>query len=355
MLALLFFPATTLLIVLLFLYLAFYSKGKHTSLDLTAKGTSEGSATVNEVATRFPALLITVPVIIAALYLSFLSSRVVLAEYKFVKSLNALAQNDAQGTYDLMREAIRISPYVDRYHATFARVNLALANSMAINAQREGATVTDQDRQTITTLVQQAIAEGKSTVAVNPLRAGNWEILAQIYRSIMPLAQGADAFAVQSYRQAVALDPLNPNLRVALGGIHFAVGDFENAVSIFELAVATKPDHANARYNLAFALNESGNVDRAIIEMTSVLSLITDKNGEDFRVAQQALSDMQAKKAASGEGGQELNPPQAAEESLLEPPLDLPEGSEPPEAAISPTPSPEPEPTSAELSVTPTP
>jgi tetratricopeptide (TPR) repeat protein len=336
-LALFLFPATILIIILFFLYLSFYSKVRHTSLDLTAKASQDTSATMSEVATRFPALLITIPLIVACLYLSFYSSRVVAAEHKFVRSLNALAQNNAQETYDLMREAISINPYVDRYHATFARINLALANSIAINAQQEGVEVTDQDRVTITTLIQQAIAEAKSTVALNPFRAGNWEILAQTYRSIMPLAEGADVFAVQSYSQAIFLDPLNTNLRVALGGIYFAVGDYDTAVSIFELAVATKADHANARYNLAFALNEKGNIDRAISEMATVLSLITDKDGEDFRIAQQALSDMQAKKAATADAGQELVPPQA-DEPLLEPPLELPEGSEPPEAPIGPAP-----------------
>ena len=334
------FPATALLIVLFFLYLSFYSKGRHTSLDLTAKGSQDPNASVSEVATRFPALLITIPVVVAVLYLSFYSSKIVRAEYKFIRSLSALAQNDAQATYDTMREAISLNPYVDRYHATFARVNLAIANAIAINAQQAGTEVNDQDRSTITILIQQAIAETKSTVALNPLRAGNWEILGQTYRSIMPLAQGADAFSVQSYSQAIALDPLNPNLRIALGGIYYAVGDYDRAVTIFELAVAIKPDHANARYNLAFALNEKGNIDAAISEMTTVLSLITDKESDDFRIAQQAMSDMQAKKAASVDAGQELAPPQQAEESLLEPPLDLPEGSEPPEAPVSPTPAP---------------
>jgi cytochrome c-type biogenesis protein CcmH/NrfG len=221
----------------------------------------------------------------------------------------------------------------------------------------------EQNRATITTLIQQSIAEAKSTVALNPLRAGNWEILGQTYRSIAPLAQGADAFAAQSYRQAIALDPLNPNLRIALGGLYYAAENYETAIDIFELAVSAKADHANARFNLAFALNEAGELDRAIAEMTAVLSLITNKEGQDFKVAQQTLSDMQAKKAASTEGGQELNPPAGAEEPVLEPPIELPEGSEPPEAPLSPTPTVTPTPADegegegeeAELSPTPTP
>lgn len=337
-LAFLTFPATVLLAILFFIYLSFYVTSKSTSLDLTAKASQESSAAVNQVTTRFPALLLTIPVIVSIIYLSIYSSKIVRAEYKFAKASNYLIQNKAQETYDTMREAISLNPYVDRYHSTFSRINLLLANSIANNIQQQGKTATDQERATITTLIQQAIAEAKSAVALNSLRSGNWEVLAQTYRAIIPLAQGADAFAAQSYRQAIALDPLNPNLRIAFGGLYYAAKDYDTATSIFELAVATKPDHANARYNLAFALNEKGNLDRAITEMTTVLSLIKDKEGEDFKIAQKALSDMQAKKAATTETGKELNPPTSAEEPKIKPPIQLPEGSEPPQAPISPAP-----------------
>jgi tetratricopeptide (TPR) repeat protein len=356
---LLLFPATVLVTALFFIYLSLYSKTKHTSLNLTAQGNEE-TTSGGVIASRFPALLITIPVVIGVIFASYRAGRILVAEYQFKMSLDALARNDASKTYDTMRQAIRTNPYVDRYHASFARVNLVLANAIAQRAQggtqgtqgTEPTTISEGDRSTITTLVQQAIAEGKSTVALNPLRAGNWEILAETYRAIMPLAQGADAFAIQSYRQAVALDPLNPNLRIALGGIHYGKKDFESAVKILELAVATKPDHANARYNFSFALLENGNLERAIAEMTAVLSLITDKNSTDFAAAQKALSDMQAKKNAQAPSGEKLTPPQEAQEPTLEPPLNLPEGSEPPEAPLSPTPSPKPE-VSGEISVTP--
>ena len=351
------FPATILITALFFIYLALYSKTKYTSLNLTSQGIEETSSG-GAIASRFPALLITIPFIIGVIFVSFRATRILVAEYQFKMSLDALAKNDASKTYDTMRLAIRTNPYVDRYHASFARVNLVLANAIAQRAQvvqgEVPGKISDADRSTITTLVQQAIAEGKSTVALNPLRAGNWEILAETYRAIMPLAQGADAFAIQSFRQAVALDPLNPNLRIALGGIHYGKKDFESAVRILELAVATKPDHANARYNLSFALLESGDLERAIQEMTAVLSLITDKNSNDFAAVQKALSDMQAKKDAQAVSGEELTPPQEAQEPALEPPLNLPEGSEPPEAPLSPTSAPTPTPEEGQVSVSPT-
>ncbi|KKQ37075.1 MAG: hypothetical protein US53_C0028G0003 [Candidatus Woesebacteria bacterium GW2011_GWA1_37_7] len=362
-LLLLFFPATLLIIAVLFIYLALSTKTHKTSLNLLAQGSQEthtGVISTQQVASRFPALLISVPVILVLLFSGYRGSKILLGEYKFKKALDALVKNDATGTYDTMREAIRLNPRVDRYHSTFSRVNLIIANAIAQRAQtvqgKEGepATISEQERTTISQLVQQAISEGKAAVALNPLRSGNWEILAQTYRAIMPLAQGADQFTVQTYRQAVALDPINPNLRIALGGVHYALKDYDGAVRIFELAAATKNDFANAHFNFAFALRDAGNLDRAIQEMTLVLSLITDKEGNDYKIAKQALDDLQAKKKAEAPAGEELNPPQAAEEPVIQPPIDLPEGSEPPEAPTTPTPSQSPTP-SVKVSITPSP
>jgi len=339
--ALLFFPATGLIVVTLFILLALNSSSRHTSLNLMTQE-SQSQA----VASRFPALILTVPIIILVGVLFARSAKIVAAEYKFQKSLEALVVNDATTTYDQMSAAIRLNPRVDRYHATFTRINLALANAVAQRATKAGGAnvqISDQDRSNITTLIQQSINEAKATVALNPFRASNWELLGQTYRSIAGLAEGANDFAIQSYRQAVALDPINPNLRIALGGVYFAKQDFDSAVNVFQLAAAAKPDLANAHYNYALALEQKGSFDQAISEMTLVLSLITDKTTQDYQVASTALKNMQEKKkATTPETGEELTSPQE-EVVELEPPVELPEGSEPPAAVVSPSPTPTPE------------
>lgn len=359
--ALVFIPATILLIVLFFIFLALNSKTKHTSLKLTTDAAGDTSAiSTQAVASRFPALLVALPVVIFVVLFSFRGYKVMLAEYKFQRSLNLLVKNDAAGTYDTMRQAINLNSRVDRYHATFARVNLALANAIAQKATTKGADgkpvqITDQDRSNITQLIQQAIAEGKATVALNPLRSGNWEVLGQVYRSITGLAQGADDFAIQTYSQAVALDPLNPNLRIALGGVYYGKKDYTSASRVFELAASAKPDLANAHYNYSLALRDDKQLDKAISQMTLVLSLITDKNSQDYQVAKKTLEDMQAKKKAEAPAaGEQLTSPQAGQGASLKPPVKLPEGSEPPQNAVSATPTPIPATTEGGLPLSPT-
>src|SRR3989304_734530 len=338
LIALAFFPATTLIIALLFILLSLFSKTSHTQLNLTSIGTSAASS-------RLPSLIVSLPIIVGVLLLEFYMGRAFIAEYTFKQGVDALTRNEGQKTYDKVRRAITLNPYVDRYHSTFSQVNLAIARNLAQKqaAGPEGSGpvgLTDAERTTLTQLVQQAINEGKAAVTVNPPRAGNWEVLASIYRAIMPIAKGADNFAIQTYSQAIALDPLNPNLRINLGGIYYGLKQYDEAARVLELAVATKPDLANGHYNLAFAYRDQGELDKAITQMTLVLSLIQDKDSQDYATAKKELENLQAKKASEPGSSENLTAPQGEAGPQVEPPLELPEGSQPPEGQVSPTPTP---------------
>ncbi|MEK7111887.1 MAG: tetratricopeptide repeat protein, partial [Patescibacteria group bacterium] len=171
-----------------------------------------------------------------------------------------------------------------------------LASSLA----QKGEILTEDDRSTITQHIKQAIREGRATVTLNPGRSGNWEILARIYQAIMPFAQGADNFAIQSFNQSIALDPTNPNLRIALGGVYYALGRYDEAIRVFELAVLSKPDLANAHYNLAVAYREKGEIEKAIEQMKLVLSLV-EKDSSDYELAKTELENLEKKRPATGE------------------------------------------------------
>src|SRR6185369_14227987 len=182
------------------------------------------------------------------------------------------------------------------------QVSILVANAVA---QKKD--LTDDDRKTITQLVQSAIEQGKAAVALNPSRSTNWDVLSQIYRAVMPLAKGADQFAIQAESQAIALDPYNPNLRISLGAIYYAQGDFDNAIKLYESAIAAKSDFPNAYYNLAFAYVGKNDLGKAETAMSQVLSLV-DKNSKDYEVAKKALEDIQSKKKETeGQKGDQLN------------------------------------------------
>lgn len=363
LLAFAFFAATPSLILLLFILLVLNAKTNNVKVNLST--TQEGSTTKAQAATRIPAFLVAIPVLALVIAFAYFGTRMVSAEYSFGKSLTALANNDGGGSYDLMVKAINTNPGVDRYHASFSQLNFALANSVAQSAQPvEGAEgedaaapeITEEQRNTIAQLVQQSIEEAKATVALNLPRAGNWKLLADTYRAIIPFAEGADQFAIDSYNQAIALDPINPNLRLDLGGVFYSLGSYEAAIEAFRLAVIAKPDLANSHYNLAVAYRENGDYALAAEQMAITLSLV-DRNSQDFEVARQVLEEIEAMLPGEGEGSTiqapgvgapdgELSPPPSPAPPAVEPPLDLPEDAappEPPEEAQTPEPEATPE------------
>jgi len=283
-----FFPASFLLTTLIFILLALASPSRKTVINLQTEGSLEDND--RSTGTKLPALLLTIPVIILCGFVLYKGARIVHAEYTFTQALTALSQNDAKKTFDALDNAIKENPKVDRYHMTAAQVSILVANAVA---QKKD--LTDDDRKTITQLVQSAIEQGKAAVALNPSRSTNWDVLSQIYRAVMPLAKGADQFAIQAESQAIALDPYNPNLRISLGAIYYAQGDFDNAIKLYESAIAAKSDFPNAYYNLAFAYVGKNDLGKAETAMSQVLSLV-DKNSKDYEVAKKALENIQSKK-----------------------------------------------------------
>lgn len=350
------FPATVTLIFAFYLLLAHLASplGRDVSLQFAATQTDPyGSRYKTNFLPGFVALISLSGLLVGGYY----TSRVYGADISYRQGLVAVTKNDAQKAYTNFAKAIQTDPYIDFYRATFSQTNLAIANSMGQNQN-----LNDADRQTVAQLVQQAIREGQAAVANNQKRSQNWETLAQVYRALIPAAKGADQYAVSAFQQAILLDPANPVPRISLGGVFYTLKDYENAVRVFELAVSVKPDFANARYNLAIALREKGDLARAAQEMAQALNL-TDKNAPGYEKAKSEFDELQkkvAEKSATAspqvkEGAQVSQAPlqSPSETSQIKTPLVLSPDAAPPATAeaepspipaptVSPSPSPNP-------------
>jgi len=273
------------------------------------------------------------------------AGRVWLADYYFRQSLKAFVQNRGLDVYNLQIKAISLNPWAENYRLSYSQTNFGLANALASNP-KEGK-LTDQDRQNISQLLSQAIREAKVAISLSPQKVTHWENLASLYQALINVAQDAESWAASSYLQAISLDPTNPILRVNLGGIFYALKNYDEAVRQFSLAVNLKPDYANAHYNLAAALKEKGQTAEAVRELEQTLSLV-EFNSNDFKKVSQELEELKAKlpkeqKAASPSGQLETLTPPATPPAGLKPPIELPETAAPP-VSSSPTPTPTPTP-----------
>jgi tetratricopeptide (TPR) repeat protein len=237
---------------------------------------------------------------IPALYQTY---KVVMADYYHRQAL-AQANRNGSVTYQFLQKAESLNPYVDLYRVDMAQTNFALANAIvaqrSANQKNAQVNLSDADKQTIQTLISQAIAEGRASVALSPRSARNWEVLASIYRNINGVAKNATTFSLDAYGRAIQLDPLNPTLRLNVGGIYSAAKNYDMASRFFTDAANLKADYADAYYNLALTLRDKGDVQNAKAVAEQTVALLVKNGGTetpDYKIANSLLTDLKDKVA----------------------------------------------------------
>ncbi len=222
----------------------------------------------------------------------YLLGRNLAADIYLQRSLITASRNLGSQTYNLQIKAISLNPYRSDSHLAYSQTNLALANAMAVNPA--GGSLSDQDKQTITQLVQQAIREARNTAALAPLSVVTWENLASTYRQLTNFAQGADQWAIASFTQAIRLDPNNPQHYLNIGGLYYALEDYEKAINFFQTSVNLKPDFANGYYNLAAAFKKNQQIQKAYDALSQAGRLVTI-DSVDYQKVQKELEEIRPK------------------------------------------------------------
>lgn len=247
-----------------------------------------------------PSILLTLSTA-AVLFAFFFGGKIVLADYHHRLALNAVSTNNGILAYNELIAAEKLNPRADLYRTDLAQVNFALANAIALakgpTEASPGGSLNDQDKQNIQVLLQQSVNEGRTAVTLSPRSAVNWEILGLLYRQISGVAQNALVFSLDSYGRAIFQDPLNPLLRLNVGGTYYAIKNYDLAIRFFTDTVNLKPDFANGYYNLSVALRDKGDLNNALVAAQKVLDLVEPKqdSNPDFKVATDYLSDLKSK------------------------------------------------------------
>ena len=217
--------------------------------------------------------------------IGFMWTRITMAEVAIKNSIMAAAKNLAQPTYDWQRKAIEINPWEPEYRRLYSQTNLALAQATLAKE-----TPSDAEKQQAAVLVQQSVNEGKAAISLDGINSGYWANLAVIYRSLVGLVDGAADWSYESYNQAIALDPVNPLLKLNLGGLLYAANRFEDADRIFEGVVTSKPDLANGWYNWAYSAKKQNKINDAVARLNQAVSLVPANSG-DFETASKELAE----------------------------------------------------------------
>ncbi|HSW89959.1 MAG TPA: hypothetical protein VLH19_03755 [Patescibacteria group bacterium] len=298
-----FFPPSSVLLVLLCALLVGWITLQHSE----NRGVSEKGFTLNIAIgdehgvthrSTFVSSIVGAIGVIVALVALFGTVRVFAADNHFASALIALRKNDAKGTYDGTLQAIQLNPFNESYHRSFALTNLSIAQSIA---QAKGDKVSDADKQTVLTLVQQAINEAKTASSLDPNTTANWETLSSIYSSLVGSVQQADQWSVAAYIQAIQTAPSDPNIRFNLGSLYRQLQNNEQAKQMFLQTAQLKPDFANAYYNLADIAKSENNEVQQFAYLQQTLSVLKSDQPDYQKVKDQlgaVQKDLEAKQAA---------------------------------------------------------
>jgi Tfp pilus assembly protein PilF len=271
-------------------------------------------------------------------------SRYIMGELFFYRSLQAAQKNDGTQTYNLQIRALTANPNIANYHIVYSQTNLALANNIAASVQTATGTgqLSENDRTLLSQLLQQAIREAKIASTLSPGNIMAWENLARIYQAIIGTVSGAEQWAVAAYQQAIQIDPINPTLRMDLGGVFLRNNNLDGAVSQLQIAIALKPDMANVYYNLAYAYSLSKQYFKQAVSLKQTLALVPD-GSEDYKkvkadldgvlpyLTKDEISALVAVKTGSATVDQmPLTPPETKSEiNQIKPQIELPQSASP--------------------------
>jgi O-antigen ligase/tetratricopeptide (TPR) repeat protein len=267
----------------------------------------------------FPVILFILFILLAVPFL-FRVSTAVMADYNHRQALNQATKNGTLA-YQYLQKAESLNPYIDLYRVDMAQTNFALANALAAKngptKDNPKGSLSDNDKKTIQTLLSQAINEARVSVTLSPRSATNWEVLGSIYRNIAGVAQNALTFSLDAYSKAIQRDPVNPALRVTVGGIYYAAKNYTLATRYFSDAANLKPDYANAYYNLAIALRDGNDLTNATLVAQQLVNLLgTNKNSPDYKVATTLLADLKGKLETAQKEAQQQQQTNQGEQQL---------------------------------------
>lgn len=208
-----------------------------------------------------------------------------LGDYFLQKSLLAAAKNNGSLMYQTEIKAIAMNPNQPDYRKIYSQTNLALAQNLLLNKD-----INNDDKQKAATLIQQSVREAKAAISLDSNNSSYWSNLGVIYKQLVGVADGSLDWSVQAYTQAIALDPVNPLLKLDLGGLLFAANRFEEADKVFEQGILNKNDYANLWYNWAYTAKKLNKLSEAVDRLTQAVSLVPG-NSSDFDKASKELSD----------------------------------------------------------------
>lgn len=161
-------------------------------------------------------------------------------------------------------------------------IKLQTANQIA-----QKTSVSDEERDQIIGLINGALADFRTATEKDPDNYVAWYSQGEAYRNLMGVTPNADQFAINAYKQSIAVNPNDEAVYLALGGVYYQMKDYNSAIVQFQKVVELNPDSANGFYNLGSAYKKAGANASAKKAFQQALSLMDDDDPDRYKVEQE--------------------------------------------------------------------
>lgn len=195
----------------------------------------------------------------------------------FGKTLSATSVSNAENS---ISRALSLYQN-DLYLRTYAQVYLTKINSIV---SKGSTSLSDADKADLQASFDQAVNASRLAVNYDKTNYLNYNSLGSVYNTAVLLGiKDANIKAIEAYKIASTLNPLNPGIKLSIANIYLTEKDINNARDYAKQAITLKPNYIEGLITLSQIEKSDKNNSMAISYAEQALSLAPDnKNLIDY-------------------------------------------------------------------------
>jgi len=227
-------------------------------------------------------------VIIAFIAVLYLQSQKYVSAIYFKEALTFSNQDsDINKVAEKISNAISLDPNRDSYYRDLAVVHLTLAKEKIIEKGLQD--LTPEESNFVSTRFRSALQSLNQAKTLNPNNSLNPFSVANLYEEFIVLGKESGEKAIENYREALELDPKNPEIYVSIARVGILLADIETAEAnssknkrekietppkalehlsmseeYLKKSLVIKPDHVGSNVLLVTVYEKAGETDKAV-------------------------------------------------------------------------------------------
>jgi len=224
----------------------------------------------------FIASLATIILVIVSVYGLYLSTTRYVAEATYQSGVELFQES---GEVDAAIEKIIGATELYGQNAKYTQALAELQIVKMRQALNATGITPEEAREDFQGALQEGIRYGQEATTIEPALAANWEVLARVYATALPIVPGAIEFVVKNYDEAILRSPRDPALYDGLAVAHTTntgvlirnkatesevSAERMHAIERLEAALRIKADYAPAHFKLANLYSAEGRRDEAV-------------------------------------------------------------------------------------------